>query len=1239
MAENLSRKTAKIFADTAPESAVGQFGSALNGTKINTTDIEQIQALPAYETGWTAGVVTNRNYPTLEETNGVMKVMSYQTAYTLQKGIPEWDSGTTYFSGDMCKAVGSGVLYVSRSDNNINHPLNDNTYWREYQPSASELPATNYISEMSGTPAFNGDVVTLPAMTLYIPNGRSGNNTLVNQIENIAAKSYTVNAADGDYTLFYNNKTQQLHLAPEYITRTKEESAVGNNGDVWYGLDNKMRIVESTNPNYSLSEGVTVSSEGVVTGLGTVTPQGITVLPQNPTLNLKFTTGEDVAAEQSLFSLPYAEGSISGGNLNISIFSTAYGVNYHPIIYTGAYSLQGNKTLYSYTLGETVVYSASALQLGLTLYTDEGLQTPYGTITELTGESITVALIATVYDGSFTLVTHDTYYTYLMGAANYYTSEPLANGVTVYSDSSLETVFGIAVDVEESNVLIQRHTPVYSGGYFTNPEENIYTYTIGDNTVYASGVLIPGLIVYSNEELTTEYGVCENVSKTNVVIHSVDDLAGYVAEQGKNAVPANITIYSDVNLQSQIATSTGANANYTGVSAKSNVGILTYAVTESTLYAGSLSFSGISYNLILNSLSETLLSSRAPYIAGNTVIFGGSKTFTGSIDLNGTNIPNTWAWNGFNTVTPDWVVTPLCKLGSITITGGNVTALNIDEPIELVKMSDLNNLDLNAKGSGLPLLSIRIAFYVDESLGLDYYLNGQLLTVNANLQGAVTALKSLQATTPSLFVTEEEWQATKTLSPNGIVNAFVLDEDAGTLRLPKYPDYIYGGSENAEISVSGNGYGLGLTPDGSNLFMLSKYGGDGNDTNSRPSGPHGAPVPVGGSAGAMGGGYTNIAWGVHPDPAKSGLKGQLTDNTEKITLKYVIRLATGQETEVNIRNDIESIVPYTLFDSKYSEAKQYNASWVLGGSTLSKSVYPTAYEAALVEYNSEVADGTTVELPSGGSYTKRGVSGGVTVKLSTDETVTEYDWKLDTVAEILTVPTLNGSEDLLSDRYDDLELKASSSTYVAPANGWYVLSKRTNAANQTVVLENHTNGVQSGVIVPSVDHIPRIYIPAKKNDVIEARYTAGGDLDTFRFIYAKGNGSLYFFVASVAQNAPLANLGRIEETKVDKNSSWGFPSNRYIDLELGASGSTYTAPANGWYYLQKISGANNQHSFILALKDGETATEYGALEWTTMGNNGNTNILKVPKGKKVQIHYNLTGATEIFRFIYAEGSY
>lgn len=601
----------------------------------------------------------------------------------------------------------------------------------------------------------------------------------------------------------------------------------------------------------------------------------------------------------------------------------------------------------------------------------------------------------------------------------------------------------------------------------------------------------------------------------------------------------------------------------------------------------------------------------------------------------------------------EWDAGTTYYLNSFCQVGGVIYKSMQDENINHSPADDTEGtywspLKTGGGGTALPLLSIRHALYVDESLGLDYYLNGQLLTINSNLQGAVNELKKLKAIRPSLFCTEEEWQATKTLSPNGIVNAFVLDEDAGTLRLPKYPDYIYGGSENAEISVSGNGYGLGLTPDGSNLFMLSKYGGDGNDTNSRPSGPHGAPVPVGWSAGAMGGGYTNIAWGVHPDPAKSGLKGQLTDNTEKITLKYVIRLATGQETEVNIRNDIESIVPYTLFDSKYSEAKQYNASWVLRGSILSKSVYPTAYEAALVEYNSEVADGTTVELPSGGSYTKRGVSGGITVKLSTDETVTEYDWKLDTVAETLTVPTLNGSEDLLSDRYDDLELKASGSTYTAPANGWFWIQKLSSSTGQylTPVIKDSNGNIKYTLTSQptAAGYDAEILAPVSKGDVISIGYSVGGATKSFRFIYAKSNGSLYFFVASVAQNAPLANLGRIEETKVDKNSSWGFPSNRYIDLELGASGSTYTAPANGYFCW---NGLVNNSYVVLTIGATDVSNINNAVQTAKRGYTANSvaheaRALVAEVAKNTVIHVWFGGAgnsiSGSFKFIFAEGS-
>lgn len=82
-------------------------------------------------------------------------------------------------------------------------------------------------------------------------------------------------------------------------------------------------------------------------------------------------------------------------------------------------------------------------------------------------------------------------------------------------------------------------------------------------------------------------------------------------------------------------------------------------------------------------------------------------------------------------------------------------------------------------GTALPLLSIRPALYVDESLGLDYYLNGQLLTINSNLQGAVNELKKLKAIRPSLFCTEEEWQAEKRRATTGkLVSLYLMKPQA-----------------------------------------------------------------------------------------------------------------------------------------------------------------------------------------------------------------------------------------------------------------------------------------------------------------------------------------------------------------------------------------------------------------------------------------------------------------------------
>ncbi|WP_405316526.1 hypothetical protein [Faecalibacillus faecis] len=133
---NLQRLTGKIFGETATATGddpqIGQFGSALNGTYVGTTDVATIQGLPAWSNGFIDSVTPNEQFPPLPEMTGFGKVLSYQTAYTLQKGVPEWDPGTTYYTGDFCKGIGEGKLYVSKIDLNINNDLTDTNSWEEF---------------------------------------------------------------------------------------------------------------------------------------------------------------------------------------------------------------------------------------------------------------------------------------------------------------------------------------------------------------------------------------------------------------------------------------------------------------------------------------------------------------------------------------------------------------------------------------------------------------------------------------------------------------------------------------------------------------------------------------------------------------------------------------------------------------------------------------------------------------------------------------------------------------------------------------------------------------------------------------------------------------------------------------------------------------------------------------------------------------------------------------------------
>lgn len=135
---NYQRITAKVFGETATATGndpeIGQFGSALAGTYAGTTDVNTIQNLTAWSNGFIDCVTPSQQFPPLPEMTGFGKVISYQEAYLLQKGIPEWDSGTTYYYGDLCKATNSDnkiCIYKSKVDNNSNNAVTNTTYWLE----------------------------------------------------------------------------------------------------------------------------------------------------------------------------------------------------------------------------------------------------------------------------------------------------------------------------------------------------------------------------------------------------------------------------------------------------------------------------------------------------------------------------------------------------------------------------------------------------------------------------------------------------------------------------------------------------------------------------------------------------------------------------------------------------------------------------------------------------------------------------------------------------------------------------------------------------------------------------------------------------------------------------------------------------------------------------------------------------------------------------------------------------
>lgn len=430
---------------------------------------------------------------------------------------------------------------------------------------------------------------------------------------------------------------------------------------------------------------------------------------------------------------------------------------------------------------------------------------------------------------------------------------------------------------------------------------------------------------------------------------------------------------------------------------------------------------------------------------------------------------------------------------------------------------------------------------IDESLGKRRYLNGSIL-VQEQYPYFTERVKTAVQTYTGLGCTEEEWQTISNMSVGGQCGKFVVDDTAGTIRLPKIIMPIQGLT---------NLTNLGEIVEAGLPNITGKYGGVSAGVSGAFSG---------GSLGANTLSSYNANVGSTQFDASLSNPIYSNSNTvqqEQIQYPYFIQVATGSSYQENITNEIELNNPFVLLEGHYFTAPVYNSSWLQSNASFTGSLalHPTAYNALLIEQNPNVEVGTTVD-----NYTKRGLS----VKLDT-EAYTDYDFVLNTTSQTFRCPLKinKASGRAVVGNGIALGLTVGTSyTYGLATDGNPArLSAYTTAYGKPIP----TSGLSGGVYPDSSKAAGVTTDPTKSGLEL-------ADSDVY----------LYFYVGETVQNANLVNVGRVEEIVANCITLNDCPS--YVTETYQNGSSWYRVYSDGWC---EQGGAvdNNGRTQIALLKN------------------------------------------------------
>ncbi len=437
---------------------------------------------------------------------------------------------------------------------------------------------------------------------------------------------------------------------------------------------------------------------------------------------------------------------------------------------------------------------------------------------------------------------------------------------------------------------------------------------------------------------------------------------------------------------------------------------------------------------------------------------------------------------------------------------------NFVEDSSLIDGTHWVELTLGSGGGGLELGTVVcMPFGVDESENKYRYLNGQVI-IQTQYPAFTTKVKSWQETRSSLFTTETNWQAEKTASVLGQCGKFVIDDDAGTIRLPLVIN-INGLSDLNNCGVIKAQSLPNITATWGSAYEESNKGwtSSGAVSSSIQSG-YWMEIPGNSAVNYVRRNFNaNYSNGTYKDGAPV--------QQEAIQYPYAICVNTGVEEAERPINDYTVNNPYSYGMNQYCQGAMNNNSWLKSdGQWNSGTVYTGLYAWCLAQLTA-------------------GVEG---FKASTD-TYGDYDFVINTAEQTFRLPVSNGSQgsgslyyycgdtlqnvDLIniarmqetipsqaahaampSNRYINLTPGANGTSYIAPADGWISFAKKLTATGQFVGLSNNTTGMSTMGCNASDGSggNTSCFIPCKKGDKVVTWYSAGGDFLTLKFIYAEG---------------------------------------------------------------------------------------------------------------------------------------